>query len=832
MCNPELSSCLVPAYRSAARAVAVLGIGAAVLAGAAPTEAQNPAPTRFRAEAVRHVDGGDAEVDLTWLHPTGVSATGFTVHYTLARTSREATTCATTPANPTTNLGTAGGGDRRITMGGLDRETSACFWIRADFSGGNASGWMLVDDSPIDLRDETPIGDIPAPPEPTVRAGDASVTVFFTPQDIPPDLCGIDGGSATHYVQWFYTRRLEGEPFGDNPEDTVEVTSLAGRPGGFYPVVQNIANGNSYVFKIRLRCQGSISPWSAESEVVTPRGTINEITEPQGLSVVPVRVEGRDTAALRLTWGHPSSGAPERYRLQYRRSQLNIEDVGSAWTSVTLPGSSLTHDITGLGFNAEYQIRLRGEVQDARPNRTQAEWPCDVGECGPWAEISGTTGDANRPPAAVEDLDALILEVGNTRDVDVAHYFSDPDGDELTFSAFSQNDAVATVTISGSTVTITAVRAGDATVSVSATDPGGLSARAGIEVTVQEAPTPDPPENVSLAAIDTKLVLSWDEPANHSEFTPDPGVTYDVQYRENGESWTAWESPGTTSATRTGDRGSTYHGRVRAVAGDAKSAWVPAGPVTVPEAPTPGPPTDVSLAANDTSLVLSWNEPANERDFPNLEYEVEFRRDGGPWSADNVDIDGTSASLTGVRGSSYRARVRAVADGQASEWVPAGPITVPELPGPGVPQNVRLAADGEDLVATWDEPANVNDIPVFGYTVRFRGTALDDKWRTEDVGASVLQARIPASYGLVRGGTYRVQVRARGAGGTGAWSAQAETTIPEVVLPGLPVWRDPEEVDGGGITLAWSAPSNADDAGLSGYDVAVWTLTDAEPRRR
>ena len=829
MCNPELSSCLVPGCRSAARALAILGIGAAVLAGAAPTEAQNPAPTRFRAEAVRHVDGGDAEVDLTWLHPTGASATGFTVHYQVTRLNRTSPlpgACAATPTNPnpTTNLQTAGSRDRRITIGRLDRESSACFWIRADFAGANASGWTRVDDSPIDLRDETPIGEIPAPTKPGVKPGDARVTVTFGSTGL--ERC--DGAS----IRWFYTRRLEGEPFGDNPEDTVEVTSLARRPGGEYPVVQNIENGNSYVFKIRVRCQtadgAAISPWSEESEVVTPRGTIDEITEPQGLSVVPVRVEGRDTAALRLTWGHPSSGAPERYRLQYRRSQLNIEDVGSAWTSVTLPGSSLTHDITGLGFNAEYQIRLRGEVQDARPNRTQAEWPCDVGECGPWAEISGTTGDANRPPAAVEDLDALILEVGNTRDVDVAHYFSDPDGDELAFSAFSQNAAVATVTISGSTVTITAVRAGDATVSVSATDPGGLSARAGIEVTVQEAPTPDPPENVSLAAIDTKLVLSWDEPANHSEFTPNPGVNYDVQYRENGESWTAWESPGTTSATRTGDRGSTYHGRVRAVAGDAKSAWVPAGPVTVPDAPTPGPPTNVSLDVDDTSLILSWDEPANERDFRNLEYEVEFRRDGGPWSADNVNIDGTSATLTGSRGSSYRARVRAVAGGQASEWVPAGPITVPEMPVPGVPRNVRLAADGNDLVATWDEPENIDEIPVFSYTVRFRGTGIDDKWRTETLGSTTLQKRIPASYGLERGGTYRIHVRARGAGGDGPWSPQAETTIPELVVPGLPTWLDPTET-GGAITLAWEAPRNAAEATVTSYDVALWRVTAGEP---
>ena len=74
MCNAEQSSCLVRGRRSAARALAVLGIGAGVLAGAAPTEAQTGAPTRLRVDAVRHVSGGNAEVDLTWLHRRGATA--------------------------------------------------------------------------------------------------------------------------------------------------------------------------------------------------------------------------------------------------------------------------------------------------------------------------------------------------------------------------------------------------------------------------------------------------------------------------------------------------------------------------------------------------------------------------------------------------------------------------------------------------------------------------------------------------------------------------------------------------------------------------------------
>ena len=211
MCIPELSSCLVPGCRSAARVLAVLGVGTGMLAGAAPTDAQTPAPTRFTVEAVRHVDGGDAEVDLTWLHPTRLGATGFTVRYDLNRTDPHPG-CASTPTGPQMDSGTAGGGDRRITIRGLNRETSACFWIQADFNGAQSSDWTLVEPSPIDLRDETPIGTIPTPTRPPVKPGDGRITVTFRHPGTPPacDACAADGTvTRWAHAQWFYARRLE-----------------------------------------------------------------------------------------------------------------------------------------------------------------------------------------------------------------------------------------------------------------------------------------------------------------------------------------------------------------------------------------------------------------------------------------------------------------------------------------------------------------------------------------------------------------------------------------------------------------------------------------------
>ena len=71
--------------------------------------------------------------------------------------------------------------------------------------------------------------------------------------------------------------------------------------------------------------------------------------------------------------------------------------------------------------------------------------------------------------------------------VNVARYFTDPDGDALTYAASSSRTDVVTAAVSGSTVTLTPVAAGTATVTVTARDPGGLSATQSIAVTAQGA---------------------------------------------------------------------------------------------------------------------------------------------------------------------------------------------------------------------------------------------------------------------------------------------------------------------------------------------------------
>ena len=97
----------------------------------------------------------------------------------------------------------------------------------------------------------------------------------------------------------------------------------------------------------------------------------------------------------------------------------------------------------------------------------------------------------NQAPATRGSIGPKTLnKVGASTTVTASSYFTDPDGDALTYSASSSSASVATVSVSGSTVTVTAQAAGTTNITVTATDTGSLSAKQTFSVTVTTAPTP------------------------------------------------------------------------------------------------------------------------------------------------------------------------------------------------------------------------------------------------------------------------------------------------------------------------------------------------------
>ena len=164
--------------------------------------------------------------------------------------------------------------------------------------------------------------------------------------------------------------------------------------------------------------------------------------------------------------------------------------------SVSMSGSSLT--LVGVADGAATAV-----VTATDPHGLSATQSVGV-----------TVQTPNDAPAPVGSIPAQSIKLGRTVTLDVASYFSDPDGDVLRYAATSSNVGVVSVSMSGSNLTMVAVADGTATVTVMATDPGGLSGTQSADVTVRSnrPPAPSgsiPAQNVDLGATAALDVASY-----------------------------------------------------------------------------------------------------------------------------------------------------------------------------------------------------------------------------------------------------------------------------------------------------------------------------------
>ncbi len=133
----------------------------------------------------------------------------------------------------------------------------------------------------------------------------------------------------------------------------------------------------------------------------------------------------------------------------------------------------------GLGPGARSRVSPRGVRALAAGALV---WAAACGDGDP--DATGPAPAPNRAPEAVGTIPARTLTVGDTATVDVSSHFRDPDGDALTYAAASSNADVVGVSVSGSSLAITAAAKGVGTITVTARDPQGLVAQQRFQVTV------------------------------------------------------------------------------------------------------------------------------------------------------------------------------------------------------------------------------------------------------------------------------------------------------------------------------------------------------------
>ena len=90
----------------------------------------------------------------------------------------------------------------------------------------------------------------------------------------------------------------------------------------------------------------------------------------------------------------------------------------------------------------------------------------------------------SQQPSIAAALGPIAVDVGASKSIDLSAGFLDPDGDPLIYSASSDAPQFATVEVSDAQALVTGRAEGDATISVRATDPTGLSASQTLAVAV------------------------------------------------------------------------------------------------------------------------------------------------------------------------------------------------------------------------------------------------------------------------------------------------------------------------------------------------------------
>ncbi len=169
---------------------------------------------------------------------------------------------------------------------------------------------------------------------------------------------------------------------------------------------------------------------------------------------------------------------PDRDDLDYK-----VESSDTDVATAVLRGTRLTVEATGKG-------------------ETTVTLTADDG-------MGGTEEDVfvvrvpNRKPTAKGTISDRGVDVGDSGSVTVSSYFSDPDKDELDYTATSSRSSVVEVSIDGSRVTYKGLKKGTATVTVTAEDTGNLTARQQFEVEVYE-PNPDCKIEVSAAQLSVR----------------------------------------------------------------------------------------------------------------------------------------------------------------------------------------------------------------------------------------------------------------------------------------------------------------------------------------
>ena len=339
-------------------------------------------------------------------------------------------------------------------------------------------------------------------------------------------------------------------------------------------------------------------------------------------------------------------------------------------------------------------------------------------------------------------------------------------------------------------------------------------------------PEPSPPRNLTATAVgDSAIGLNWDPPA-------DTGTSRVLHYRieesKNGKA--PWDSiAGTDSTTTDYKRGGLTAGTTRHYQVFAINATGPSGASNIDSSTTasvgqpPGPPTNLTATANDTSSInLDWDAPSKHGSSRITGYKIEEWISGTRWDSiaatDSTKTDYKRGGLTAETTRHYRVfAINSDSISEASNIDSATTRAVGRAPGP--PTDLQADADSNAIDLRWTAPTDTGTSNITGYKIE--ASKYDTtSWNTIQSDTESRRTTYEHS-GLDPGDTYYYRVSAINGDNLASDPSNVANATTESERPGPPKELDATAVDSTQIDLSWNPPDDDGGSPITGYRIEM-----------
>ncbi|GEM_PF-4361166 len=285
-------------------------------------------------------------------------------------------------------------------------------------------------------------------------------------------------------------------------QTTVEVNTTVAAPT---LTASALSTENAPISVTASGCNGTLT-WIATGGAGTANGSVYTITQVGNYALTATCTVGTCTSpaapllALQIRPGGFAISSVDLIRCQLLDAGRGQYEISLTPQYSGLSGAAVSFGVTNelAATTAPGPYTLRLYIDNATITLAATQANAQVSYRYNWlAACNGTQPAPNRPPVA-QPIPNQVLVVGQPYQLDLTNYFSDPDGQALTFIA---TGLPAGLQLSGSRISGSPTQAGSSTVQVTALDPGGLQVVGSVILRVDPAPTTPTPGVFSIAGV-------------------------------------------------------------------------------------------------------------------------------------------------------------------------------------------------------------------------------------------------------------------------------------------------------------------------------------------